>query len=104
MSQAWGARGTDYINKTEGMCDKCRQPCPCKNDPYFRYGYTCAADYEIKYCYSQGMPQDAIELLRDMPSELLKDYLPEERRTPTELVAVILDELQARDKENTPRL
>lgn len=104
MSQAWGARGTDYITKTEGMCDKCRQPCPCKNDPYFRYGYTCAADYEIKYCYSQGMPQDAIELLRDMPSELLKDYLPEERRTPTELKAVILDELQAREKEDTPRL
>lgn len=104
MSQVWGSMITDYVTKGDGMCEKCRLPCQDKNDAYFYYSYICGADCDIKHDYTHGRPQDAISLLRGMPSELLKDYLPEERRTPTELKAVILDELQAREKEDTPRL
>lgn len=66
--------------------------------------YLCAADSDIKRAYDYGRTQDAIALLRGLPSELLKDYLSEDRRTPTELKAVILDELQQREKEDKPRL
>lgn len=104
MNPAWGARSTDYVTKAEGMCGKCRLSCQDKDDAYFYYGYICAADRDIKHDYTYGRPHDAIALLRGLPSELLKDYLPEERRTPTELKAVILDELQQREKEETPRL
>lgn len=105
MSQAWGALTTDYVVKGDGMCAKCRLPCQDKNDVYFYYGYICGADCDIKHDYTHGRTHEAIALLRGLPSELLKDYLNEERRTPTELVAVILDELQAREKEeDTPRL
>lgn len=104
MNPEWGARSTDYVTKAEGMCDKCRLPCQDKNDVYFYYGYSCGADCDIKYDYTHGRTQDAITLLRGLPSELLCDYLHEERRTPTELKAVILDELQAREKEEAMRI
>lgn len=104
MKQEWGARGTDFITKMEGMCSKCHLSCQDKNDVYLFYGNLCAADCDIKHDYNYGRIQDAIELLRGMPSELLQDYLPEERRTPTELKAVILDELQAREKEEAMRI
>lgn len=96
MNPEWGICLTDYIAKQEGMCDKCRLSCQGKYDQYFYYGYICAVDLDIKFDYNHGRVQDAIDLLRGLPSELLKDYLNEERRTPTELVVVILDELECR--------
>lgn len=91
---------TDYITKLEGACGRChQQKYMCRH-----FVYLCAADSDIKSAYDRGATKCAIALLRGLPSELLKDYLPEERRTPTELKAVILDELQAREKEDTPRL
>ncbi len=98
MNPVWGAYMTDYITKMEGVCDKCRLPCQDKNDRYFYYGYTCGADFDIKYNYNSGRTQRAIDLLRDLPSELLKDYLDEERQTPANLKAVILDELKCREE------
>lgn len=100
MSQLWGAMDTDYIPKRMGACARCSQRrYKCANS-----GYICAADCDIKHDYTHGRPQDAIMLLRSLPTEALKDYLPEERRTPKELKAVILDELQAREKEESMRL
>ncbi len=105
MTPEWGALTTDYVAKMEGMCSKCRLSCQDKNDVYCFYDNICAADYDIKHDYTYGRLQDAIALLRGLPSELLKDYLPEERRTPTVLKVVILDELQKRNEtENSMRL
>lgn len=103
MNPAWGADMTDYVTKAEGMCSKCRLPCPDKNDAYLYHGYFCGVDFDIKYNYNCGRTQDDIALLRGLPSELLKDYLPEERRTPTELKAVILDELEQRGEYKKPK-
>lgn len=100
MSQAWGAMDTDYIPKRGDVCARCRQrKYKCANS-----GYICASDCDIKYDYKHGRAKKAMDLLRGLPSEMLKDYLPEERRTPVALKAVILDELQQRDKEDKPRL
>ncbi len=97
MSGVWGSTRTDYITKLEGACGRCHQQnYICRN-----LIYLCAADSDIKSAYGRGRTQDAIALLRGLPSELLKDYLPEERRTPTELKAVILDELQIRNETET---
>lgn len=96
MSGVWGADMTDYVTKAEGTCSKCRLPCQDKNDAYFYYGYFCGADFDIKYNYNSSRMQRAIDLLRGLPSELLKDYLDEERRTPTTLKVVILEELECR--------
>lgn len=104
MSGVWGSMSTDYITKREGVCGRCRLSCQDKDDAYFYYGYLCAADCDIKHDYTHGRTKDAITLLRGLPSELLCDYLHKERRTPTELKAVILDELQAREKEESMRL
>lgn len=96
----WGALVNDYIPKREDVCERCSQRryrCALSN-------YTCEEDGDIKYDYNHGRPQNAIKMLRCLPTDALKDYLAEERRTPTELKAVILDELQAREKEDTPRL
>lgn len=101
MSQEWGSISTDYIAK---LCKGCHIRCPDHGDVYNYFGTICRADADIKYYYTHGRTQDAIDLLRCLPTDALKDYLPEERRTPTELKAVILDELQAREKEDTPRL
>lgn len=100
MSKAWGYMDTDYIPKREDACAKCRQPsiiCEIVES-------LCTGDRDIKHKYWLGRTKEAMETLRSLPTEALKDYLPEERRTPTELKAVILDELQAREKEDTPRL
>lgn len=104
MSGVWGADMTDYVTKAEGMCSKCYLPCQDKNDACFYYGYFCGADFDIKYNYNCGAMQRAIDLLRGLPSELLKGYLSEERRTPTALKVVILDELQTREKDEVIRL
>lgn len=103
MNLGWGAYMTDYVTKAEGMCDKCRLTCQDKNDAYFYYGYICSADSDIKYNYNSGRTQKAIDLLRGLPSELLKSYLQEELRTPTELKAVILDELENRGEYEKPK-
>lgn len=95
MSGVWGSMITDYITKMESACVRCHQ----QKNICRHLVYLCAADSDIKSTYDRGSTQDAIALLRGLPSELLKDYLPEERRTPTELKAVILDELQQREKE-----
>lgn len=100
MSGVWGSMDTDYIPKREGACAKCRLPsimCEIRAS-------ICEADLGIKHDYWLGRVKKAMDTLRRLPTESLKDYLPEERRTPTELVAVILDELQQREKEETPRL
>lgn len=100
MSQVWGSMDTDYIPKRMATCARCSQRrYKCANS-----GYICAADCDIKYYYTNGRTQDAIALLRGLPSDLLKDYLSEKSRTPSELKAVILDELQQREKEDKPRL
>lgn len=100
MRQEWRSMDTDYIQKRMAACARCSQRrYKCANSSYI-----CSADCDIKYYYTHGRMQDAIELLRGLPSEMLKDYLPEERRTPTELKAVILDELQRREKEEKRRL
>lgn len=103
----WGARTTDFIIQNgscmKGMCDKCRLPCQYKNDPYFYYSYICGADCAIKQRYYNGKTENAIALLRCMPSKLLEDYLPKERRTPTELKAIILDELECRGEYEKPQ-
>lgn len=101
MSQEWGSISTDYIAR---LCKECHILCPDRGDVSDYFGTVCRADADIKYYYTHGRTQDAIELLRHMQTELLKDYLSEDRRTPSELKAVILDELQARDKEETLRL
>ena len=91
---------TDYIPKRENVCARCRQRrilCDLKSS-------SCYADLAIKHDYWLGRTKKAMDTLRSLPTEALKDYLPEERRTPAELKAVILDELQAREKEDTPRL
>ncbi len=96
----WGALVSDYIHKRDDVCERCRLQ-------RFMCMYTeglCEADGDIKYAYKHGRTKKAMDLLRGLPSEMLKDYLPEERRTPTELKAVILDELQQREKEEAPRL
>lgn len=100
MSQVWGVMDTDYIPKREDVCARCRRPgimCDI-------IASSCDADLDIKYDYWYGRTKKAMDTLRRLPTDALKDYLPEERRTPTELKAVILDELQAREKEDTPRL
>lgn len=107
MSQEWGAQMTDYVNKSEDMCDKCRRPCKDRNFEYaYAFcGFSCCEDYVIKNNYNRGRVQEAVVLLRVLPSEMLNDYLREERRTPTELKVVILDELQKRNEtENSMRL
>lgn len=96
MNPTWGVYMTDYIIKIEGVCDKCNIPCQDRGDRYLFFGYTCAADFDIKYNYNCGRMQKAIELLRDLPSDLLEGYLLKECRTPTELKTVILDELKCR--------
>lgn len=101
MSQVWGSISTDYIAK---LCNGCHILCPDYGDVSNYFGTICRADADIKYYYTHGRTQDAIDLMRYLPADALKDYLPEERRTPTELKVVILDELQAREKEDTPRL
>lgn len=101
MNPEWGGRWTDYVTKAEGTCCKCRLSCQNKNDVHCYYGYICAADGDIKYDYTHGRAHEAIALLRGLPSELLKDYLSEKRRTPAELKAVILDELQIRNETET---
>lgn len=101
MNTAWGELKTDYVAKMEGMCSKCHLSCQDKNDVYCFYDNICAADYDVKHDYTYGRLQDAIALLRGLPSELLKDYLSEKRRTPAELKAVILDELQIRNETET---
>lgn len=91
---------TDYIPKREDACAKCRRPsiiCEFVES-------LCIGDRDIKHKYWLGETKEAMDALRRLPTESLKDYLPEERRTPTELKAVILDELQAREKEEQPRL
>lgn len=101
MRQVWGSISTDYIAK---LCKGCYILCPDYGDVSNDFGSICRADADIKYYYTHGRTQDAIDLLRYLPADALKDYLPEERRTPTELKAVILDELQAREKEDQRRL
>lgn len=101
MNPEWGADMTDYVTKTEGICSKCHLQCQDKNDVYLYHGYFCAVDFDIKYNYNSGRTQKAIDLLRGLPSELLNDYLPEERRTPANLKAVILDELHKRNEMGT---
>lgn len=96
----WGALVSDYIRKREGACARCSQ----RRDRCTYSDYICEADGEIKYAYKHGRTKKAMDQLRGLPSELLCDYLNEEHRTPTELKAVILDELQQREKEDTPRL
>ena len=100
MSQPWGSIDTDYIPKREDVCARCRLSrilCDYKSLP-------CDADLGIKHDYWIGRTKKAMDTLRGLPTEALKDYLPEERRTPTELKAVILDELQKREKEEGMRL
>ena len=96
----WGSMATDYILKRESMCARCCQQTDICNSTV----YTCDADYDIKYHYKYGRTKKAMDMLRRLPTEALKAYLPEERRTPIELKAVILDELQAREKEEVIRL
>lgn len=96
----WGSVGTDYIPKRESICAQCCQKTDICNDTM----YACDADFDIKYHYKYGRTKKAMDILRCLPTEALKAYLPEERRTPTELVAVILDELQVREKEEVIRL
>lgn len=91
---------TDYIPKRKDACAKCRLPsimCEIRAS-------ICNADLGIKHDYWLGMTKKAMDTLRRLPTDALKDYLPEERRTPAELKAVILDELQQREKEDTRRL
>ena len=90
MNQVWGSISTDYIAK---LCKGCHILCPDHGDVFNYFGSICRADADIKYYYTHGRAQDAIDLMRYLPADALKDYLPEERRTPTELKAVILDEL-----------
>lgn len=99
MGRVWGSMRTDYITKLEGACGRCHQ------QKYMCHHliYLCAADNYIKSAYDRGRTQDAIALLRSLPTEALKDYLPEERRTPAELVAVILDELEQRGDYEKPQ-
>lgn len=100
MSGIWGSMDTDYITKREDVCARCRQRrILCEFKPP-----SCDADLGIKHDYWLGRTKKAMDTLRCLPTDVLKDYLPDERRTPTELKAVILDELQAREKEGTPRL
>lgn len=101
MSQVWGSVSTDYVEK---LCKNCHIPCQDHGDLYCYFGSICLADADIKYYYTHGRTQDAIDLMRYLPADALKDYLPDERRTPTELKAVILDELQAREKDDALRL
>lgn len=96
----WGCMATDFIPKRESMCARCCQQTDSCNDTV----YICDADYDIKFHYKYGRTKKAMDMLRRLPTEALKAYLPGERRTPTELVAVILDELQAREKEEVIRL
>ena len=96
----WGCMATDCIPKRESMCARCCQQTDLCNDT----GYICDADYDIKFHYKCGRTKKAMDMLRRLPTEALKDYLPEERRTPIKLKTVILDELQAREKEETMRL
>lgn len=100
MSKAWGYMDTDYIPKREDACAKCRQKiiiCEIEES-------LCIGDRDIKHKYWLGETKEAMDTLRCLPTEALKDYLPEERRVPTELKAVILDELQQREKEEVMRL
>lgn len=90
----------DYIPKREDVCARCRPPsimCEIRAS-------ICEADLGIKHDYWLGRTKEAMDMLRSLPTEALKDYLPEERRTPKELKAVILDELQAREKDEAMRL
>lgn len=96
----WGALVSDYIHKREAACARCsQQRYRCSHSSYL-----CEADGDIKYDYKHGRTKKAMDQLRGLPSEMLKDFLREERRTPTELKAIILDELQAREKEEGMRL
>ena len=96
----WGVMTTDWIPKRESMCARCCQQTDICNDTV----YICDADYDIKFHYKYGRTKKAMDMLRRLPTEALKAYLSNERRTPIELKAVILDELQAREKEEVMRL
>lgn len=100
MSQPWGSMDADYIQKREDVCARCRLPsimCEIRAS-------ICEADLGIKHDYWLGRVKKAMDTLRCLPTCALKDYLLEERRTPKELKAVILDELQVREKGETMRL
>lgn len=96
MSEVWGGKTTDYIAKRESVCARCRQ-----QRSICDFWYLCVVDIDIKFDYKHGSTKNAIALLRGLPSELLKDYLSEKRRTPADLKAVILDELQIRNETET---
>lgn len=100
MSKVWGSMSTDYIIKREDVCARCRQRRILCD---FRAS-SCDADFDIKYDYWHGRTKKAMDTLRCLPIEVLKDCLPEEQRTPKELKVAILDELQVREKEETMRL
>lgn len=96
MNPAWGALMNDYITTEKGDCNKCRLV-------HYKYEQHCWVDCVIKNNYNRGNSQGAIALLRDMPTEELKDYLDENRRTPNELKAFILDELKSRREYEKPK-
>lgn len=56
----------------------------------------CYLDLWIKIKIKAGRDREAIELIRELPSNYLRQYLDDKCRTPTEIKAVILDELGTR--------
>lgn len=95
----WGSMTADYIPKREA-CERCSQ----KRYLCMQSAWICLADCDIKYDYKNGRKKKVMDMLRCLPTDALKEYMSEACRTPTELKAVILDELQAREKEEAMRL
>lgn len=65
----------------------------------------CIVDVAVKQAYNDGNNTAVNKFLRKLPSEMLKLYLDDGLRSPTEISAIILDELQKRNEtENSMRL
>ena len=89
MSTPWGDAKGDYIQRELTSCSTCKYQCEYNMD-------ICYLDLWTKIKIKAGRDREAIELIRELPSSYLRQYLDDKCRTPTDIIAVILDELGAR--------
>lgn len=89
MSTPWGDAKSDYIQRDLTSCSICKYQCEHNMD-------ICYLDFWAKIKIKAGRDREAIELIRELPSNYLLQYLDDRCRTPTGIKVVILDELGTR--------
>ena len=89
MSTPWGDAKSDYIQRDLTSCSTCKYQCEHNMD-------ICYLDLCVKYKMKSGRDREAIGLIRELPSNYLRQYLDDKCRTPTGIKVAILDELGTR--------